>query len=282
MKYRALPGISPPKTPTGRDGRRASGLPCAVSDDRRSLASSPAGERKTRPSSGQSVLSDSTIYEPPPPPEPFQLFVAILARTYLPDEFQALFTGYGWFFRERRPMGGSINEDNQALSDSSQRSIISSTLSSILDDVMQDPEVQGLPDVMRLEPLPYFAQISTRKANGIVLENEGQEENDVGEGVENKEQGGERISGDHGSGKGTDEVAVGVEESVKDVGASAESPEIGGQKENDFEEKDAWLLSSSEFHALVETVIEGTIYNIVQEANAGEFEITRHHMAIVQ
>ena len=35
---------------------------------------------------------------------------------------------------------------------------------------MQDPDVQDLQNVIRGEPLPYFAQISANQRNGIILE----------------------------------------------------------------------------------------------------------------
>lgn len=40
--------------------------------------------------------------------------------------------------------------------------------------------------------------------------------------------------------------------------------------------------SSTEFRDLVETVLEGTIYNLMQEADVGEFDMTKHRMEIVQ
>jgi len=38
------------------------------------------------------------------------------------------------------------------------------------------------------------------------------------------------------------------------------------------------VLNSLEFQNLAETVLEATIYNLMQEANAGEFEITKYPM----
>jgi hypothetical protein len=38
------------------------------------------------------------------------------------------------------------------------------------------------------------------------------------------------------------------------------------------------ILNSLEFQNLAENVLEATIYNLMQEANAGEFEITKYPM----
>lgn len=68
---------------------------------------------------------------------------------------------------------------------------------------------------------------------------------------------------------------------------SNEQTKSGLEKWNPFQEcaSDAYhkyrkldILNSLEFQNLVENVLEATLYNLMQESNAGEFDITKYPM----
>ncbi|KAJ3049787.1 hypothetical protein HK097_009215 [Rhizophlyctis rosea] len=256
VKYRTLPPISPPITPNAGSSRVGSG-----GKERRS-----EGSDKSRALSAQSHVDEVMPLDLPPAPEPFRLFVAILACTHPPDAYRLHFPQSEIFFHQIASDNKDVIIPHQVYSDTTLRATVTSALSSILDEVMQDPDVQELQNVIRGEPLPYFAQISSIKRNGIILE-------------------GALDDGIHGN--------ASPEQDGKEMDALAKSQSVAKWEEvhgttgfavhEDEGEEDAMnLLSSTSFQNLVETVLEGTIYNIMQEADMGEFELTRRHISIVQ
>ncbi|KAJ3035518.1 hypothetical protein HDV00_003672 [Rhizophlyctis rosea] len=257
VKYRTLPPISSPST-TAANSRAGS-----AGKERSNLT--PPGEGRGRALSAQSNMTDVMGLDLPPAPEPFRLYVAIIACTHPPDEFRAHFHQSETFFHQVTSESSDVIVSHKAFSDTSLRGAVTCALSNILDEVMQDPDVQDLPQVIRSEPLPYFAQISSTKRNGIVLEEELEDrEAGIDDDEEDEDQGGDGHgsvtpgASKHHDGQGVDDGDVIAEEEVVD------------------------LLSSADFQKLVETVLEGTIYNLMQEADMGEFEMTRRHMSIVQ
>ncbi|KAJ3020998.1 hypothetical protein HKX48_009403 [Thoreauomyces humboldtii] len=225
VKYRTLPPIPGNKAvaaaPTGKKG-----------DDREKER-----ERDARPSSSLSVCSESSLLSGlPAAPQPLHLFLALVARSRSIEECRALYSGYDGFFHERRTEHQIVPLDHSAFTSSSTHEMIASALSSILDDVFQDPDVQDLPDKLRTDPLPYYAQIATsRPVNGIDLWNE------------------------------TEATAA---------------PEGRELEEDDQIVTD--VLGILEFHNLLETVLEGTLYNLMQEANLDEFDMTKTQMKVLQ
>ncbi|KAJ3173570.1 hypothetical protein HDU88_002656 [Geranomyces variabilis] len=214
MKYRTLPPITPPKT----------------------AATTTENEERTdaRPSSSLSVCSDSALFSSlPPPPQPMHLFLALVARSHVIEECRARYSGYESFFYERRTESAIASSDNPLLESESAQAAITSAVASMLDDVFQDPDVQELPDKLRGEALPYYAQIAeSRPINGIELC------------------------------KPPSSLSSAADENMEKM------------LEN--------VLGLSEFQNLVETVLEGTLFNIMQEATMNEFDITQSQMTVIQ
>ncbi|ORY53838.1 hypothetical protein BCR33DRAFT_674998 [Rhizoclosmatium globosum] len=103
------------------------------------------------------------------PPEPtfYPLYVTIHANIQPPDQFRSLFTGYDQFFRAPPSKYDQVESSHQAFNDNQQRNLCKDLLSNMLDDIIQDVEVQSLMLPENMDPLPYFAQISSRSRNGI-------------------------------------------------------------------------------------------------------------------
>ncbi|KAI8912237.1 hypothetical protein DFJ77DRAFT_542027 [Powellomyces hirtus] len=221
MKYRTLPPITPPKPSVTK----------------------PETEEKTepRPSSSLSVGSDTTLFAGlPSPPQPMHLFLALVARSHIMEECRASYSGHENFFYERRSEADIVSLDHPAMNSPITQSLVTSALSSILDDVFQDPDVQSLPEKLRGEPLPYYAQIAvSRPVNGIDLVD------------------------------------------VNSVG-NDEPDETSSVMKQNAEQTVEQVLGLAEFQNLVETVLEGTLYNLMQEATLDEFDITQSQMAVIQ
>ncbi|KAI8822927.1 uncharacterized protein EV422DRAFT_585444 [Fimicolochytrium jonesii] len=225
MKYRTLPPISPPPVASGTKVE----------------AATAAGQGGRRPSSALSVGSDIGLLGLPPPPEPSLLFLAIVGRSHPVEECRALYSGYEGFFYNRRSERLIADVQSPVFTSPTARATIHAALSSILDDVFQDPTIQNLPGELRQDPPPYYAQMVTgRKINGIELQR----------------------PVDSGSSE---------EESLERTSRVAER--IDGVLR--------WVISLSEFQNLVASVLEGTLYNLMQEANLEEFDLTKEQMAVV-
>ncbi|TPX66179.1 hypothetical protein SpCBS45565_g04639 [Spizellomyces sp. 'palustris'] len=240
MKYRTLPPITPPKTPSGTVSGRGS--------------ETEAPTKEGRPISALSTSSDISPFPGlSPAPEPFHLFLAIIGRSHPVEECRRLYTGYDNFFHERKPDHETAPLESQTFSSPSARALLTSILTSLLDDVFQDQDIQILPEKMRHEPLPYYVQIATsRPMNGIVL----------------------------------DEPHI-ADNKVREYGQFDAIEGVIGMEQNDptnelNKELGEMILSTSEFQNMVETVLEGTIFNLMQEANLDEFDMTKHQMAIMR
>ncbi|KAJ3162411.1 hypothetical protein HDU86_004891 [Geranomyces michiganensis] len=214
MKYRTLPPITPPKTAATKTENEERAEP--------------------RPSSSLSVCSDSTLFTGlPPPPQPMHLFLALVARSHVIEECRALYSGYESFFYERRTESAIADANHPLMKSEVAQTAITGAISSMLDDVFQDPDVQQLPEKLRGEALPYYAQIAeSRPINGIEL----------------CKQPGNPVGVTNGN-----------------AGIALET-----------------VLGLSEFQNLVETILEGTLFNIMQEATMDEFDITQSQMTVIQ
>ncbi|KAJ3341398.1 hypothetical protein HDU91_000718 [Kappamyces sp. JEL0680] len=98
--------------------------------------------------------------------------------------------------------------------------MVSSLMVNMLNDVFQDPYIQGLPELVAREPIPYFRAISA------------------------------------------------------DEGPAA-SPDNGSVSNSAIE-------SSPDFLNAVEVALEGTIYNLMQEIEKGEFDCTTYPMLVTK
>ncbi|KAI8616230.1 hypothetical protein BC830DRAFT_217553 [Chytriomyces sp. MP71] len=155
----------------------------------------------------------------PSQPEPYPLFVSINAQSYPVDNFRSIFNGDHQFFHQQPSTYKKIKNDPEAFADISQMLLYKETLKTMLDDIMQDSEIQCLIQPENVEPLPFFAQFSIKKRNGIFAES------------------------------------------------------INGNLEchNTATE----ILSAIYFQNWVESILEQTIHNLIQEAHVGDFDITK-------
>ncbi|KAI9141425.1 hypothetical protein BKA69DRAFT_1166792 [Paraphysoderma sedebokerense] len=106
--------------------------------------------------SSNNGLLDSSEIEPesndddgPRPPPVQRLELAVLARTYAPDEYKVLFKdNRKYHYNDQLSSTGRILEpipDEPAMDDPVCQSIITNVLLDIVDDIMKDPEIQQLP-----------------------------------------------------------------------------------------------------------------------------------------
>ncbi|KAI9102498.1 hypothetical protein DFS34DRAFT_577433 [Phlyctochytrium arcticum] len=212
-KYRTLPPITPP------------GIAGSVPSNKQ------IEDESKRPQSALSatltsvsVTSDMGSFTGlGPSPEPFHLFVCIVARSCPPEECRRQYANYDLFFYQKR-----LNHDLPEMTTK-----VMSALSSLIDDIFQEPDVQSLPDLLRTENTPYYAQIAAgRSVNGI--------------------------------------VAVSAPQASMDTSTNEGHAGVVGN-----------CISAPDLQNMVESILEGTIYNLMQEANLDEFDFTKHQMVII-
>ena len=120
-------------------------------------------------------------------------------------------------------------------------------LLSILDDLLVDPDVTScsrIENYTNLELFPFYAQISPDTKFGIYTKDS------------------------------------------KDSKDSKESKEVGNPNQTKKDKIETYqenrkkqqVLGSLEFQNFTESILEGTLYNLIQEANADEFNITQYPM----
>ncbi|KAJ3110075.1 hypothetical protein HK100_003162 [Physocladia obscura] len=158
-------------------------------------------------------------------PQNIPLYVSIHAQSYTPDEFRILFNSYDTFYHQKATRYDSVNNLDAAFSNMYQKILHKNVLAQMLDEIIEDVEVQKLIEPEIVEPLQYFAQISTKKRNGILLIEE----------LKN----------------GSEEVRIGI-------------------------------LSSNSFQTMIESILEETIFNLIQEANVAEFDITKECLMLLK
>ncbi|KAH6577222.1 hypothetical protein BASA60_004157 [Batrachochytrium salamandrivorans] len=169
-----------------------------------------------------------------------QKFVSIHARTYNVEEFRSLFKDYDHFFREHKlesPSG--YEQDLNSVSQHDEKEAIHYAMQSLLSDVFQDPDVLDAPAATLNSPLPYYAQMMSCARFGIL-----------------------------------------PLQPIPDYTApEAEDLQINADPENLDKlgfEIGCPIIASTEFQNTVEAVLEGTLHNLIQEVNAGEFEWHRY------
>ncbi|KAJ3177806.1 hypothetical protein HK101_010188 [Irineochytrium annulatum] len=131
------------------------------------------------------------------------------------------------------------------------RNLVFEITSALLDDVIQDFDPASLQS--RASPPPFFAQLTTRSRNGIFV-----------------------ATGDYQDGFDVDGAAKTNDVSSFQVAVSKE-----GGSELSFKFSSHEILGSDEFVNSIETVLESTLFNIMQEVDVGEFELTKHCMTIM-
>jgi hypothetical protein len=133
------------------------------------------------------------------------------------------------------------------------RESIEAALFSMLDNLMEDPDIQCLSDSSNystLELYPYYAQITSEPQNGIFATEE-------------------KASRPPTGGKGsTKSLASTYSTTYKSIASTTVAPRY--KKED--------ILGSFEFQNFAESILETTLYNLMQEANEGEFELTKYPM----
>ncbi|KAI9333355.1 hypothetical protein DFJ73DRAFT_963215 [Zopfochytrium polystomum] len=121
---------------------------------------------------------------------------------------------------------------------------VKAALQNLLDDILLDDDVQRLLDGPPQPAASYFAQITTERRNGVFL-----------------------LEGDSRDGGG-------AEGSGRD---GADWQIVPGKREDALREA---ILCSKEFQNSVESILEGTIFNLMLEADAGEFDITKESLLV--
>ncbi|KAJ3087435.1 hypothetical protein HK102_011114 [Quaeritorhiza haematococci] len=349
IKYKALPPIStPPKTPSSSAPQQPPVTPPSaatvsvggvvpISDSAKVAGGDGAHARSSaRPFrdgrlSSMSIASDISSLSnfPFPRPTPMPLFLTILAQSHPVDEYRRSFGDTGEFFQEQITAFETLDEEHEFFTKESHKETIRQVLASLLDEIVQDPDVQRLVDVM--PTVPYFAQISTREGkNGITMEAQqlqqqpettpvglevGEETTEMADGIEAEGQeagvvvvvhppdahhvdgelsGSERIvkAGDPGttidssgaisghpslatSQKNLASESIGARESDNEAGRFGQETQDKAKEVGVDPEIEEEFLRSAEFQNLVEMVLEGTIYNLMQEANCDEFDPTQ-------
>ncbi|OAJ44042.1 hypothetical protein BDEG_27330 [Batrachochytrium dendrobatidis JEL423] len=188
------------------------------------------------PHSARSGVSDCVPLESSRVPVSFQKFVSIRARTYKAEEFRRLFKGYDQFYQNRQQEQVRIFEPNHDIvSNQEEKNAVQSMIQSLLSDIFQDSDVLGIPTDTLNGSLFYYAQIASNPNLGIVLQS-------------------------------TDSACTAS--AVKTI----DKPDRLSRKNHSEFVSDLSIITCEEFQNAVEAVLEGTLYNLIQEANAGEFQ----------
>ncbi|KAJ3334134.1 hypothetical protein HDU76_008596 [Blyttiomyces sp. JEL0837] len=194
-----------------------------------------------RKMSARSAVSDFTDNVSVQEAAPSYLFLSIVAHVQAVDEYRKEFENHTRFFH---PISGdavsALSDDDSCNPDSYK--VIESIMTGLLDDIVQDFDLDKLVDIHKTRPWPFFAQISSKSLNGIITK---------------------------------DEEAVVASNS--DLGV-----EIVKDNKNEVTVKalDERILRSSEFQSIVESVLEGTVFNLMQEANLHEFDLTKNRFLV--
>ena len=182
------------------------------------------------------------------------------------SEFRSTFDGYETFYFEKK-MYVPMSEENDSMEQvkflikfvsrmliieyQDMRDSIEAALFSMLEDLMEDPDIKCLSDSSNyssLELYPYYAQITSGPRNGIFGTDE-------------------KTSRPPTATNGTTK-SLAFSTTTKSMGPSTVAPRY--KKED--------ILGSLEFQNFAESVLETTLYNLMQEANEGEFELTKYPM----
>jgi hypothetical protein len=104
---------------------------------------------------GDPLQADSIYFDAPEPPAPVNYFVGIRAQSHHLDEFRQLFNRYETFFRPKRT-GYLIDENVDVTPFRHMKELFMDAMDMILNDLLQDPTIQALPEAIVQEPIPYY------------------------------------------------------------------------------------------------------------------------------
>jgi hypothetical protein len=105
-------------------------------------------------------------------PESHELFLGINLQSHGIDEFRQKYDGV--FFHEKLSFYNSSSDECEELFGSAEcHELISDVFSHLLDEIICDPELEGVLESVPKEPLNFFAQLSGGK------EEENEEEGEV-------------------------------------------------------------------------------------------------------
>ncbi|KAJ3413734.1 hypothetical protein HDV05_007637 [Chytridiales sp. JEL 0842] len=244
-KYQPLPEINNRKSPIPQTTKTASSTGPKSSSMSADFKKSSANVNSAAVEVDQrsnSPPSTAELLHIPQKPEPFNLFLAILGHTYPVNEFTSQFKDFGAFYHPRRTIHAG-SADTTLITDPVQQDIILNVMFKILDEIIQDLDDPSFQDNLRkTREVSYFAQITTKRQNGVYL----------------------------------------VEGSPEDKNADVGSGKPSGNGEDDrgqilFDEA---VLRSTEFQNSIEAILEGTLYNLIQEAELQEFDLTKDPLLI--
>ncbi|KAJ3221474.1 hypothetical protein HK099_003484 [Clydaea vesicula] len=204
-------------------------------DEENSISNNPVQDGR---SSGFSMYSDNSFDFLPPAPEICELSLGILAQSHSIDEIAQNYTNYETFFHQKKSYFVDPNDTSDLFSNQECQEIINNVLLSALDDIMADSELEKVLEQIQKEPLMYFRQLSVNEHDK------------------------DSING------------IFVENCKLDTEIELERNEMENLEQLKNHTYKA-MMRSSEFINLVESILEGTVFNLLQEVNVNEFELTR-------
>ncbi|TPX30807.1 hypothetical protein SmJEL517_g05717 [Synchytrium microbalum] len=146
-----------------------------------------------------------------------KMYLGLAVHSHCAEEFKSLYTGFEECFFE--PIQARPTNLTKAPS-SSTKTVFTSMVDQMMDDIMQELDSEGLAESLVHEPdPPYFAQLTSVPSNGVY---------------------------------------------------SGDSKELSEEEREGVEK----VLRSTKFQTMAEKVFENTIFNLLLEADAGEFDVT--------
>lgn len=182
-----------------------------------------------------------TLPQEIPPPESFDMILTLKARTYDVSEFRSRFHGYETFYFDKKMYTVPFEKSEDV--DPWMRDSIEGVMFSILDDLLLDPDVKSLTETSSyssLELFPFYAQICPNARNGI--------------------------------------FPAANQDTATDLHKPRWNPLSPLESNVESRYSKIEILGSLEFQNFAESILEATLYNLMQEANAGEFDVTKYPM----
>ncbi|KAJ1562128.1 hypothetical protein HK405_015525, partial [Cladochytrium tenue] len=281
-KYRKLPGI----------GAAPSDAVAQTAGERQAKPQSASSARSSGAVSTTSVGSVEQIRLLPEVPKASSLFLSVFAQVHPVDEFRTRFAGYDAFFVPRKTCHAKVPDGDETFSAPGAMAHVHKAAAGILDDIMQDadilelfvgPSVSGESLAAGLEPAPYFSQFTTRLRNGVTAVDAATVDA-VTAPVNTTYAGAE---GDIETVANEDEArpltgllqAAGTPTKDGLVGGASESPSWVVPSLRDDVTRDS-IIRLLEFQNSVESILEGTLFNLMLEADVGEFDLTKESVLV--
>ncbi|KAI8823829.1 hypothetical protein BJ741DRAFT_634238 [Chytriomyces cf. hyalinus JEL632] len=174
-------------------------------------------------------------------PTPQSLFVSVQAQSFTANTFRCIFDGQEKLYHPHRSNYAKIRKEKVVFSDGDQLNLFQSTMEEMMDEIFQDPEVQAL-------VAPLGTTIPGNDGSFGMLPYFAQIST-------NEKRNGIFLAPSlDASDEGKNETPTGT--IVQDLFASE-------------------ALGARYFQNWVENILESTLYNLIQEANVGEFDVTK-------